>query len=55
MVALALASGQRAPQVPALGLLAEQGVKDSEGDASLFEWEVSVSAAAAVPPAAREE
>ena len=35
--------------------LVKVGVKDSEGDASLFEWEVSVSTAAAVPPAAREE
>jgi hypothetical protein len=33
--------------------LVKVGVKDSEGDASLFEWEVSVNAAA--PPAARAE
>jgi hypothetical protein len=33
--------------------LVKVGVKDSEGDASLFEWEVTVSAAA--PPAARSE
>lgn len=35
MVALALASRQHAPQLPALGLLSEQGVRDSEGDAWL--------------------
>jgi hypothetical protein len=33
--------------------LVKVGVKDSEGDGSLFEWEVSVNAAA--PPAARAE
>lgn len=35
MVALALASAQRAPQLPTLGLLSEQGVKDSDADAWL--------------------
>ena len=35
MRALALASDHRAPQLPALPLLAEQGVRDSEGDAWL--------------------
>lgn len=35
MVALALASDRRAPQLPGLRLLAEEGVKDSEADAWL--------------------
>lgn len=35
MLALALGSLQRAPQLPALGLLTEAGIKDSEGDAWL--------------------
>lgn len=34
--------------------LVKVGVKDSEGDASLFEWEVSVNAAAPPPAAASE-
>lgn len=35
MVALALASPQRAPQLPSLGLLSEAGVSDSDADAWL--------------------
>lgn len=35
LIALALASNQRAPQLPDLGLLKDRGVKDSEGDAWL--------------------
>ncbi len=35
--------------------LVKVGVKDSEGDASQFEWEVTVNATAATPPAARDE
>jgi tripartite-type tricarboxylate transporter receptor subunit TctC len=46
MVAVALASPQRAPQLPALALLAEQGVSESDADA----W-LALFAPSATPPA----
>lgn len=49
MKALAIASNVRAPQVPNVPLLKEQGVKDSEGDS----W-LALFAPAATPPAALE-
>ena len=45
MIGLALASKQRAPQLPSLRLLADEGVRDSEGDA----W-LALFAPRATPP-----
>jgi tripartite-type tricarboxylate transporter receptor subunit TctC len=49
MIALAIASDTRAPQLPAVPLLKEQGVADSEGDS----W-LALFAPAGSPPAAVE-
>ncbi len=50
MIAIAVASTARAPQLPAVPLLAEQGVKDAEGDS----W-LALFAPAATPAAALDK